>query len=205
MQKRHLRIPGEKELAGRGVVYCSTCDGPLFKGLDIAVVGGGNSALEAALEMDGVARQVYLVARSGLAGDQVLEDKVATAAGVECWRTTSPWRSTAATRSRASRCSTARRAPRRSSPSQGVFVEIGLFPNTAFALDLVDTNERGEIIVDSHCRTGVRGVFAAGDCTDTHDKQIVISVGRRREGRAGGLRVPRRAGLRRAGAPAFCA
>ena len=58
-----------------------------------------------------------------------------------------------------------------------MFVEIGLFPNTGFALDLVDTNERGEIIVDSHCRTGVRGVFAAGDCTDTHDKQIVISVG----------------------------
>jgi alkyl hydroperoxide reductase subunit F len=59
----------------------------------------------------------------------------------------------------------------------GVFVEIGLFPNTGFALDLVDTNERGEIVVDSHCRTGVRGVFAAGDCTDTHDKQIVISAG----------------------------
>ena len=83
VQKRHLRIPGERELAGRGVVYCSTCDGPLFKGLDIAVVGGGNSALEAALEMDGVARQVYLVARSGPAGDQVLEDKVATASGVD--------------------------------------------------------------------------------------------------------------------------
>ena len=59
----------------------------------------------------------------------------------------------------------------------GVFVEAGLLPNTGFALDLVDTNERGEIVVDSHCRTGVRGVFAAGDCTDTHDKQIVISVG----------------------------
>ncbi len=59
----------------------------------------------------------------------------------------------------------------------GVFVEVGLFPNTGFALDLVDTNGRGEIVVDSHGRTGVRGVFAAGDCTDVHDKQIVISVG----------------------------
>src|SRR5664279_2247414 len=83
VQKRHLQIPGEKQLAGRGVVYCSTCDGPLFTRLDIAVVGGGNSALEAALEMDGIARRVYLVARSGLAGDQVLEDKIATASGVE--------------------------------------------------------------------------------------------------------------------------
>jgi alkyl hydroperoxide reductase subunit F len=177
VQKRHLRIPGERELAGRGVVYCSTCDGPLFRGLDIAVVGGGNSALEAALEMDGVARKVHLMARSGLAGNQVLEDKIATASAVEVLAHHEPVeihggdavegltvldRDTGTTAQLA---------------VQGVFVEIGLFPNTGFALDLVDTNERGEIIVDSHCRTGVRGVFAAGDCTDTHDKQIVISVG----------------------------
>ncbi len=81
VQKRHLQIPGEKELAGRGVVYCSTCDGPLFKDLDVAIVGGGNSALEAAIEMDGIARHVTLVARSGLTGDEVLQDKVASAAG----------------------------------------------------------------------------------------------------------------------------
>ncbi|MCX6373822.1 MAG: glutaredoxin 3 [Actinobacteria bacterium] len=177
VQKRHLRIPGEKELAGRGVVYCSTCDGPLFKGLDVAVVGGGNSALEAALEMDGIARAVQLVARSGLAGDQVLEDKIATASGVEVLAHHEPVEIhggdavdglTVLDREAGT---TARLAV------QGVFVEIGLFPNTGFALDLVDTNERGEIIVDSRCRTGVRGVFAAGDCTDTHDKQIVISVG----------------------------
>ena len=177
VQKRHLRIPGEKELAGRGVVYCSTCDGPLFKGLDIAIIGGGNSALEAALEMDGIARTVQLVARSGLAGDQVLEDKIATASGVEVLAHHEPVEIhgggavNALTVLDREAGTTARLAV------QGVFIEIGLFPNTAFALDLVDTNERGEIIVDSHCRTGVRGVFAAGDCTDTHDKQIVISVG----------------------------
>ena len=177
VQKRNLRIPGEKELAGRGVVYCSTCDGPLFKGLDIAVVGGGNSALEAALEMDGIAHRVYLMARSGLAGDQVLEGKIATASGVEVLAHHEPVEIHGAdavaglTVLDRETGSTAKLAV------QGVFVEIGLFPNTGFALDLVDTNERGEIVVDSHCRTGVRGVFAAGDCTDTHDKQIVISVG----------------------------
>jgi len=177
VQKRHLRIPGERELAGRGVVYCSTCDGPLFKGLDIAVVGGGNSALEAALEMDGVARQVHLLARNGLAGDQVLEDKVATAVGVQVLAHHEPVEIHGAGAVEALTVLDRETGTTTKLPVQGVFVEIGLFPNTAFALDLVDTNERGEIVVDSHCRTGVRGVFAAGDCTDTHDKQIVISVG----------------------------
>ena len=177
VQKRHLRIPGEKELAGRGVVYCSTCDGPLFKGLDIAVVGGGNSALEAALEMDGIARKVYLLARSGLAGDQVLEDKVATAPAVEVLAHHEPVEIHGAGAVEALTVLDRETGTTAQLAVQGVFVEIGLFPNTGFALDLVDTNERGEIVVDSHCRTGVRGVFAAGDCTDTHDKQIVISVG----------------------------
>jgi len=177
VQKRHLRIPGERELAGRGVVYCSTCDGPLFKGLDIAVVGGGNSALEAALEMDGVARQVHLVARNGLAGDQVLEDKVATAEGVEVLAHHEPVEIHGGGAVEGLTVLDRETGTTAKLAVQGVFVEIGLFPNTAFALDLVDTNQRGEIVVDSHCRTGVRGVFAAGDCTDTHDKQIVISVG----------------------------
>jgi len=73
VQKRRLQIPGETELTGRGVVYCSTCDGPLFRDRDIAVIGGGNSGLEAALEMDGAARSVRLIARSGLSGDAVLD------------------------------------------------------------------------------------------------------------------------------------
>lgn len=177
VQKRHIQIPGEKELAGRGVVYCSTCDGPLFTRLDIAVVGGGNSALEAALEMDGIARRVYLVARSGLAGDQVLEDKIATASSVEVLPHHEPVEIHGADAVEGLTVLDRETGTIAKLAVQGVFVEIGLFPNTGFALDLVDTNERGEIVVDSHCRTGVRGVFAAGDCTDTHDKQIVISVG----------------------------
>jgi alkyl hydroperoxide reductase subunit F len=177
VQKRYLRIPGEREHAGRGVVYCSTCDGPLFKGLDIAVVGGGNSALEAALEMVGIARKVHLVARNGLAGDQVLEDKIATASGVEVLPHHEPVEILGGDTVDGLTVLDREMGTTSKLAVQGVFVEIGLFPNTGFALDLVDTNERGEIIVDSHCRTGVRGVFAAGDCTHTHDKQIVISVG----------------------------
>ncbi|MFA4964376.1 MAG: FAD-dependent oxidoreductase [Thermoleophilia bacterium] len=177
VQKRHLRIPGEKELAGRGVVYCSTCDGPLFKGLGVAVVGGGNSALEAALEMDGVARRVRLVARNGMTGDEVLQGKVRGAAGIELLDHHEPVEIHGAEKVEGVTVLDRESGATRRLEADGVFVEIGLFPNTGFALDLVDTNERGEIVVDSHCRTGVRGVFAAGDCTDTHDKQIVISVG----------------------------
>jgi len=177
VQKRHLQITGEKELAGRGVVYCSTCDGPLFKGLRVAVVGGGNSALEAALEMDGVAGSVHLVARNGLAGDLVLEGKVRSSAGIQLLPNHEPVEIHGAERVDGLTVRDRETDATQRLPVDGVFVEIGLFPNTAFALDLVDTNERGEIIVDSHCRTGIRGVFAAGDCTDVHDKQIVISVG----------------------------
>jgi len=130
VQKRQLRIPGEKELAGRGVVYCSTCDGPLFKGLDIAVVGGGNSALEAALEMDGIARRVYLVARSGLAGDQVLEDKIATASGVEVLAHHEPVEIHGADAVEGLTVLDRETGTTAKLAVQGVFVEIGLFPNT---------------------------------------------------------------------------
>ena len=118
-----------------------------------------------------------LVARSGLAADEVLEDKVATAAGVELLAHHEPVEIHGEDAVEGVTVRDRETGSRSGSTVGGVFVEIGLFPNTGFALDLVDTNERGEIVVDSHCRTGVRGVFAAGDCTDTHDKQIVISVG----------------------------
>ena len=177
VQKRHLRIPGERELAGRGVVYCSTCDGPLFKGLDIAVVGGGNSALEAALEMDGIASRCtwWRVADSPATRSSRTRSQRPQAS--QCWRTTSPWRSTAAARSRASRCSTAKRARRRSCPSRASSSRSASSPTRRSLSTSWTPTSAARSSIDSHCRTGVRGVFAAGDCTDTHDKQIVISVG----------------------------
>jgi alkyl hydroperoxide reductase subunit F len=177
VQKRHLQIPGEKELAGKGVVYCSTCDGPLFKDLDIAVVGGGNSAFEAALEMDAIAREVYLVSRGDWTADEVLQDKVAVATRVHALKGVEPVEIHGVDKVEGLTVRDRSSGASQRLDVDGVFVEIGLFPNTGFALDLVDTNERGEIVVDSHCRTGVRGVFAAGDCTEVHDKQIVISAG----------------------------
>ena len=176
-QKRRLNIPGEKELSGRGVVYCSTCDGPLFKGLTIAIVGGGNSALEAAIEMDGLAKKVYLVSRGDWSGDEILQDKLAVARHVEILKNHQPVEIHGSGKVEGITLKDARSGETRRLAVDGVFVEVGLYPNTDFALDLVETNERGEIRVDRHGQTGVRGVFAAGDATDSHDKQIVISAG----------------------------
>jgi alkyl hydroperoxide reductase subunit F len=176
-QKRKLNIPGEKELAGKGVVYCSTCDGPLFKDLRIAIIGAGNSALEAAIEMDGIAKQVYLVSRGEWSGDQILQDKVAAAKHVESVIYHNPIEIHGKDKVEGLTVQNVQNNETRHLAVDGVFIEVGLFPNTDFALDLVETNERGEIKVDRHGATGVRGIFAAGDATDGHDKQIVIAAG----------------------------
>jgi NADH-dependent peroxiredoxin subunit F len=175
--KRRLEIPGEAELAGRGVVYCSTCDGPLYKDQTVAVVGGGNSAFEAALEMNGIARKVYLVSRGDVTADVILRDKVATAARVEHLRGYHAVEVHGQDEVEGLTVRDRAGGELRRLAVDGVFVEAGLLPNTSFALDLVETNEEGEIKVDGRGRTGVRGVFAAGDCTDVPDKQIVVAAG----------------------------
>ncbi|MCZ7664533.1 MAG: glutaredoxin 3 [Thermoleophilia bacterium] len=175
-QKRHLNIPGEKELTGKGVVYCSTCDGPLFRGLDIAIVGGGNSGLEAAIEMDGVARRVTLISRDDWTGDHVLQDKVSMSA-TEVLKYHEPVDIRGSDKVTGLVVKSTKTGTSRTLPVDGVFIEVGLYPNTDLALDLLDCNERGEIKVDAHGQTGVPGIFAAGDAIDTHDKQIIMAAG----------------------------
>ncbi|WP_174589931.1 NAD(P)/FAD-dependent oxidoreductase [Methanocella conradii] len=173
---RELGVPGEKEYKNRGVSYCATCDGPLFAGMDVAVVGGGNSAAEAVLDIINMASKVYLVVRSTLKADKVMvdrimaSDKVATLTGytverirgndfVEYLDIVS------------------KDGERKTLKVGGVFVEIGLSPNVSFARDLVRLNDRDEIIIDGLCRTSVPGVFAAGDVTSVPQKQIVVAAG----------------------------
>jgi alkyl hydroperoxide reductase subunit F len=175
--KRKLNIPGEKELSGKGVVYCSTCDGPLFKGMDIAIIGGGNSGLEAAIEMNGVARNVFLISRTEWNGDPILQDKVRSAKGVESLTIYDPVKIHGSQQVEGLEVKDLQTSQVRMLDVQGVFIEIGLYPNTDFVLDLLDTNGRGEIKVGRHGQTGISGVFAAGDVTDIHDKQIVIAAG----------------------------
>ena len=175
--KRKLNIPGENELAGKGVVYCSTCDGPLFKGMDIAVIGGGNSALEASIEMNGIAKKVYMVSIEDWNGDLILEDKVNTAKNVEVLTYHQALEIHGEERVNGLSLKNLKTGEVRRLDVQGVFIEIGLFPNSDFALDLVETNEFGEIRVDRNGDTGVRGVFAAGDVTDNREKQVVVAAG----------------------------
>ncbi len=175
--KRKLNIPGEKELLGRGVVYCSTCDGPLFRGMDIAIIGGGNSGLEAALEMNGVARNIFLISRMEWSGDPILQDKVRSAEGIKSLTLYDPVKIHGSQQVEGLEVRNLQTSKARTLDVQGVFIEIGLYPNTDFVLDLLDTNGRGEIKIGRHGQTGISGVFAAGDVTDIHDKQIVIAAG----------------------------
>jgi len=175
--KRKLNIPGEKEFAGNGVVYCATCDGPLFKGVPVAVIGGGNSGLEAAIEMAAITPQVYLLERDELRGDQILQDKVTAAENIEVLTHVEPLELNGDSSLNELFIRSLEDGTKRRLNVEGVFIEIGLTPNSGFVLDLLDTNERGEIKVDTKGHTGVRGIFAAGDVTEGSDKQIVVAAG----------------------------
>ncbi len=174
--KRKLNIPGEEDLAGKGVVYCSTCDGPLFKDKAIAVVGGGNSALEAAIEMVGIASKVYLVSRGEWSGEVILQDKV-SASEVLALKGFQPLEILGTGRVEGLKVANRQSGEESLLEVEGVFIEVGLSPNSDYALDMLETNGRGEIRVDRNTDTGVRGIFAAGDVTDGQEKQVVIAAG----------------------------
>jgi alkyl hydroperoxide reductase subunit F len=176
-QKRRLEIPGEDKFSGRGVVYCSTCDGPFYRGKTIAIVGGGSSALEAAVEMSGIAKKVHVVSRGPWSGEEWLRDKAASAPGVRQLIGYEPVEilgDEVVDRLVIREIETGKV---RTLLVDGVFIEVGLSPNSDLVLDLARTNKRGEVIVDEWGDTGVRGVFAAGDVTANKDKQIVIAAG----------------------------
>lgn len=173
---RHLNVPGELALRGRGVSYCATCDGPLFRNKSVAVVGGGNSALQAALELSGVASKVYLIDRSGYRADAVVVDKVNQTDKIiklHKYQT----KEIVGEHLVKALVLTDEARNEKSLDVQGVFVEVGLVPNTAYLKGFIDLNERQEAIVDCRCRTNIPGVFAAGDVTNSVDKQIIIAAG----------------------------
>jgi alkyl hydroperoxide reductase subunit F len=177
--KRHrlLDVPGEKEFLGMGVSYCSTCDAPLFAGLDVAVAGGGNSALEAALDLVKVAKQVYVVSLTPITGDPILKDKVAHSPNVEILTEHEILRIVGESGVEGIEIKSLTTGKGRMLDVQGVMIEIGLMPNSELFVDTLETNERGEIVIDSRCRTGVAGVFACGDVTDVPFKQVVVAAG----------------------------
>lgn len=176
-RSRKLQVPGEDEFVGRGVSYCATCDGPLFAHKTVAVVGGGNSAVQAALELSEIAARVYLVVRSKFVADPVMVDKVMKNRVIT--RLMGYGVKEIIGRQMVEKVVLTKLADRttRDLAVEGVFVEIGLVPNSDFAASVVQRNDQGEIIVDCRTNTGVPGLFAAGDVTNVPDKQIVVAAG----------------------------
>ncbi len=174
---RRLGVPGEEAYTGRGVGYCATCDGPLYAGKTVAVVGGGNSALQAALELAAIANKVFLVARGAFRADEVVVDKLRAAANVEVLQGYIAVGIYGGETVERFAVAAAGGGGERTLEVQGVFVEIGLDPNTDFVAGVAALNRYREIAVDCRTATGVPGLFAAGDVASGPDKQIIIAAG----------------------------
>jgi alkyl hydroperoxide reductase subunit F len=176
---RELGVPGEKEYLGRGVAFCPHCDGPFFKGRPVAVVGGGNSGVEAAIDLSGICSHVTLIEFADtLKADAVLIKNLSARENV----TVISSARTTKVIGDGSKVTGLQFEDRHSEAASTieidcVFVQIGLSPNSAIVSDLVELNRFGEIVVDDKGRTSVPGIYAAGDVTTTPYKQIVIAIG----------------------------
>lgn len=174
-RSRELGVPGEKDFKNKGLTYCATCDGPLFAGKDVAVIGGGNSALDATLQLMKIAKQVYLINNTpALGGDEVMREKVQAAGNVSVMNNSLV--EGILGDGFVNAINIVQKGQHQTLPVQGVFVEIGLIPNAEFVKG-VARNQLGEIVVNSHNETNVPGIFAAGDVTDVPEKQIIIAAG----------------------------
>jgi NADH-dependent peroxiredoxin subunit F len=173
---RNLGIPGEEQFKNRGVAYCPHCDGPLFRGKRIAVIGGGNSGVEAAIDLAGLVEHVTVLEFAPvLKADQVLQDRLHSLANVTVITNAQTTHINGQDRVDGIVYLDRTTGQTHTLPLAGVFVQIGLIPNTEW-LD-VTKDVFGQIVVDAHGQTSVPGIFAAGDCTNATYKQIVISMG----------------------------
>ena len=176
---RQTGVPGEQELRNKGVTYCPHCDGPLFKGKKVAVIGGGNSGIEAAIDLAGVVEHVTVLEfDSKLRADQVLQRKLASMPNTEVHLNAQTTEMVAENGKLAALKYTDRASGEAKQVElAGVFVQIGLLPNTEWLKGTVELSNRGEIVIDEKGQTSLPGVFAAGDATTVPFKQIVIAMG----------------------------
>lgn len=176
---RKLNVPGEVEHIGRGVAFCPHCDGPFYKDKHVAVVGGGNSGIEAAIDLAGICSHVTVLEfMEDLKADQVLQEKVKDLPNVTVF-TNSQTTEVVGNGDKVThlRVKDRKTEEERAIDLDGVFVQIGLVPNSSLVRGLVETNRMGEIVIDSHCRTNVPGIYAAGDVSTVPYKQIIIAMG----------------------------
>ena len=174
---RKLNVPGEAELTGRGVTYCAICDGPVFSGQRVAVVGGGNSALEAALDMVKIAEHVDLVSLTPLTGDAILIDKLSAAKNLSIFTEYQTERIEGKDFAQGILVKDLKSGEQKQLDVTGVFIEIGLVPNSEPVRGLIGLNKRGEVPINCSGETAIPGLYAAGDVTDVPEKQIVVAAG----------------------------
>lgn len=172
-----LNVPGEVEFRNKGVSYCSTCDGPLFRGLPVAVVGGGNSALKSALDLAHYATEVYLVSLTALTADAILINRLSKEPKIRTYLHHTVVEIQGEKTVDRVVIEDVNTKVRNVISVQGVFIEIGLDPNTDFVGDEVDRNEERELLIDCGCRTNIPGLYAAGDVSSVPEKQIIIAAG----------------------------
>ncbi len=174
---RKLNVPGEAELTARGVTYCAICDGPVFAGQRVAVVGGGNSALEAALDMVKIAEHVDLVSLTPLTGDAILINKLADAKNLTTFTEYQTEKIEGQDFAQGMLIKDLKSGESKRLEVSGVFIEIGLVPNSEAVSGLVELNKWGEVPISCSCKTRIPGLYAAGDVTDVPEKQIVVAAG----------------------------
>ncbi|MFJ8244345.1 alkyl hydroperoxide reductase subunit F [Peribacillus asahii] len=175
---RNVGVPGEAEFKNKGVAYCPHCDGPLFAGKHVAVIGGGNSGIEAAIDLAGIVKHVTVLEyNSELKADVVLQERLYSLPNVTVLKNAQTKEITGTDKVNGISYMDRETEEVHHIELQGVFVQIGLVPNTDWLGATIERTRMGEIVVDKHGATNIPGVFAAGDCTDSAYKQIIISMG----------------------------
>lgn len=175
---RNVGVPGEAEFKNKGVAYCPHCDGPLFAGKHVAVIGGGNSGVEAAIDLAGIVKHVTVLEfNDELKADSVLQDRLYSLPNATVITNAQTKEITGTDKVNGITYVDRSTGEEKHIELQGVFVQIGLVPNTDWLGETVERTRVGEIVVDHHGATNIPGVFAAGDCTNSPYKQIIISMG----------------------------
>lgn len=176
---RKLNVPGEADYIGKGVAFCPHCDGPFYKGKHVAVVGGGNSGIEAAIDLAGICSKVTVLEfMDELKADQVLQEKAKSLPNVEVFLHSQSLEVLGnGDKVTGLRVKDRKTDAERVIDLDGIFVQIGLAANSGVFRDVVETNKPGEIVIDAYCRTNVPGIYAAGDVSTVPYKQIIIAMG----------------------------
>ena len=175
---KELNIPGEKEFKGKGVAYCPHCDGPLFKGKHVAVIGGGNSGVEAAIDLANIVGHVTLFEFAPeLKADDILQKRLYSLSNVDVVLNAQTLEVLGADKVNSMIYLDRKTNEKKTISLEGIFIQIGLLPNTDFVKNTVDLSKFGEIIIDGHGQSSLPGLFAAGDVTTVPYKQIIIALG----------------------------